>query len=111
TDNILPRGKEYLEAYRIDDLLHAAVNSRGKFIAASKPSEFAEGLDAALAAIVERQGSFSNVSANSTALDTGTRVFQANYVSGVWTGELRSLPVTVAGGAQEVNCAGTGQPA
>ena len=77
----------------IDDLLHAAVNGRGTFLSAGNPEEFAAGLKAALAAIVERTGSFSNVAANSTSLDADTRVFQARYVSGVWTGELSSYPV------------------
>lgn len=99
------------DADRIDDLLHAAVNSRGAFVAASDPDEFTNGLKAALAAIVERTGSFSNVAANSTSLDAGTRVFQANYVSGVWTGELRSQPVTIAGGVETVDCSGGTQPA
>ncbi len=94
----------------IDDLLHAAVNGRGTFLSASNPQEFSDGLSAALAAIVERTGSFSNVAANSTSLDAGSRVFQANYVSGVWTGELRSQPVSVAGGAEAVDCSGVGQP-
>ncbi|MDH7454170.1 PilC/PilY family type IV pilus protein [Luteimonas composti] len=98
-------------ATRIDDLLHAAVNSRGAFVAASDPDEFTEGLRSALAAIVERTGSFSNVAANSTSLDAGTRVFQANYVSSVWTGELRSQPVSVSGGAETVDCSGPNQPA
>jgi type IV pilus assembly protein PilY1 len=97
-------------ATRIDDLLHAAVNSRGSFVAASDPDEFTNGLKAALAAIVERTGSFSNVAANSTAIDTGTRVFQANYVSSVWTGELRSQPVAIPSGVQSVDCSGAGQP-
>lgn len=98
-------------APRIDDLLHAAVNSRGRFIAASNPTEFANGLEAALAAIEERTGSFSNVAANSTSLDAGTRVFQANFVSGVWTGELRSQPVTLAGGVAAVDCSSATPPA
>lgn len=95
----------------IDDLLHAAVNGRGTFLSASNPEEFANGLRAALAAIVERTGSFSNVAANSTTLDTGSRVFQANYVSGVWVGELKSQPITLEGGVQSVDCSLTGQPA
>lgn len=98
-------------ASRIDDLLHAAVNSRGAFVAASDPDEFTNGLKAALATIVERTGSFSNVAANSTSLGTGARVFQANYVSSVWTGELRSQPVSVGGGAEAVDCSGPNQPA
>ncbi|MGV8931272.1 MAG: pilus assembly protein [Luteimonas sp.] len=75
------------DADRIDDLLHAAVNGHGTFLAASDPEAFAAGLKAALATITERTGSFSNVSANSTRIDTETKVFQATYVSGVWTGE------------------------
>src|SRR5690606_19574863 len=34
-----------------------------------------------------------------------------NYVSGVWTGELRSQPVTIAGGVETVDCSGGTQPA
>lgn len=98
-------------ATRIDDLLHAAVNSRGAFVGASDPDEFTEGLKAALAAIVERTGSFSNVASNSTAIDTGTRVFQANYISSIWTGELRSQPVSLTGGVASVDCSGSSQPA
>lgn len=106
-----PNPMDKADADRIDDLLHAAVNSRGAFVAASDPDAFTNGLKAALAAIVERTGSFSNVAANSTSLDAGTRVFQANYVSGVWTGELRSQPVTIAGGVETVDCSGRTQPA
>jgi type IV pilus assembly protein PilY1 len=98
------------DADRIDDLWHAAVNSKGRFVAASDPQAFSQGLQSALAAIVERTGSFSNVAANSTTLDAGSRVYQANYVSSVWTGELRSQPVTVAGGVQAVDCSGAAQP-
>ncbi len=94
----------------IDDLLHAAVNGRGTFLSAGNPEEFADGLKAALAAIVERTGSFSNVAANSTALDAGSRVFQANYVSGVWVGEMRSQPVSLAG-VEAVDCSLPSQPA
>jgi len=79
---------------RIDDLLHAAVNGRGQFVSAADPQAFADGLSAALAAITERTGSFSNVGANSTSVDGGTRVYQASYISGVWTGELAAFPVT-----------------
>lgn len=89
-------------ASRIDDLLHAAVNSRGTFVAASDPDEFTRGLRAALAAIVERTGSFANVSANSTALDTDTQLFQASYVSGVWTGDLVARSVDDGGGVGAV---------
>lgn len=89
-----PNPNDAEDGDRIDDLLHAAVNGRGQFVSAADPQAFADGLSAALAAITERTGSFSNVGANSTSVDGGTRVYQASYISGVWTGELAAFPVT-----------------
>lgn len=75
----------------IDDLLHAAVNSRGTFVSASSPKAFSDGLTAALAKIDERTSSFSNVGASdSTQLNAGTRIFTGSYVAGRWTGLLRA---------------------
>jgi len=81
----------------VDDLLHAAVNGRGTYVSAGNPAAFASGLKAALAAVTERTGSFSNISANSASLSTGSMLFQASYVSGVWTGEVAAYPVTANG--------------
>jgi len=82
------------KAERIDDLLHAAVNGRGQFVAASSPAEFTAGLGLALAAIAQRTGSFSNVATNSTSLNTGSKAFSASYVSGTWTGQVVGQTVT-----------------
>lgn len=92
-----PNPNDSEDADRIDDLLHAAVNGHGSFLSAGDPAEFTSGLRSALGTITERTGSFSNVAANSTRLDTDTRVFQATYVSGVWTGELTAYGVTHSG--------------
>ena len=82
----------------IDDLLHAAVNGHGAFVAATNPSEFADGLSTALAAIAAQTSSASNVAANSVSLDTGAQVFSASYVPGVWTGSLAATPVDEVNG-------------
>lgn len=82
---------------RIDDLWHASVNGRGTFVAASSPSEFTQGLLDALKTVGERLGSASNVTANSTSFASDTRVYQASYVSGKWTGELSAYNATAAG--------------
>lgn len=82
---------------RIDDLLHASVNGHGSFVAASDPEEFTKGLRNALNAIVERTASGSNVAANTVRLDSETRIFQASYIAGKWTGELASYPISSAG--------------
>ena len=78
------------DADRIDDLLHAAVNGHGAFVSASNPSEFASGLSAALATIGQRTSSFSNVATNAASVRTGGKVFNASYVSGIWTGAVKA---------------------
>jgi type IV pilus assembly protein PilY1 len=84
-------------ATRIDDLWHAAVNGHGNFVVASDPVSFAKALSDALNTIATRLASASNVSANSTSFQTDTRVYQASYLAGKWTGELAAYPASSAG--------------
>ncbi|MHB8949294.1 MAG: pilus assembly protein [Rhodoferax sp.] len=81
----------------LDDLLHASVNSRGGFFSAADPEEFATALTNTLNDIVKRTGSASNVSTNSTSINTGSQVFQAKFESGKWNGDLDAIPVTASG--------------
>ncbi|WP_222564084.1 pilus assembly protein [Novilysobacter antarcticus] len=90
-----PTNKEDRE--RIDDLLHAAVNGHGEFVAATDPTAFAKALEKALATIGERVGSRSNVSASSTSISTETKLFQAKYLSESWSGDIIAYPVTATG--------------
>ncbi|MBE2211264.1 MAG: pilus assembly protein [Xanthomonadaceae bacterium] len=92
-----PNPNDTENSERIDDLWHAAVNGRGEFIAASNPDEFTQGLRAALGAIAQRTGSFANLATTSTSVRAGTLAFQASFVSGQWSGELKAYPVTAAG--------------
>ena len=85
----------------IDDLWHASINGHGSFVAATNPIEFAQALSDALALIAARRGSASNVATNSTSFQSDTRVFQARYWSGRWTGELAAFPATSAGVSTE----------
>jgi type IV pilus assembly protein PilY1 len=94
---------------RIDDLWHASVNGHGNFVTATNPTEFVQGLIDALATVAQRLGSASNVTANSTSFQTDTRVYQASYVSGKWTGELAAYEVSAAG-ISTVDADGDGIP-
>ena len=94
---------------RIDDLWHAAVNGRGNFVSASNSQQFAQGLSDALATVAARLGSASNVTANSTSFQSDTRIYQASYVSGKWTGELAAYEVSAAG-ISTVDANGDGNP-
>ena len=74
--NALPSGSESWpnptasDAAKIDDLWHAAVNSRGDFFSAADPNTFADALSNTLSTIIARTGSASAVAANSNSLMT-----------------------------------------
>jgi type IV pilus assembly protein PilY1 len=76
---------------KIDDLLHASVNSRGGFFSASEPDVFANELSGVLQTIAnESKSSASSVAANSTRLDSGTLVYQASFNSLEWSGRIQA---------------------
>jgi type IV pilus assembly protein PilY1 len=81
----------------VDDLRHAAFNSRGSFLNANNAKEFADGITDALTRIGERRGSASNVLANSTSISTDSFIYQATYTAGTWHGELLAYPISKAG--------------
>lgn len=77
----------------IDDLWHAAVNSRGGFFSASDPEEFADQLSSSLSQIIGRTGSAAAIATNSTRLNADTYVYQARFDSKDWHGELLGFKV------------------
>lgn len=81
------------DAAKIDDLLHAALNSRGQFFSAGDPNTFASALAATLATINARTSSAATVSSNSTRLSTNTLVFQALFDSGDWSGDMKAFEI------------------
>ncbi len=92
-----PAPASWQAAYNIDDLWHAAVNSRGDFFSASDPEKFAQGLSASLATISGRSGSASSIALNSTSLRAGSSVYQARFNSADWSGQLLSIPILSTG--------------
>jgi len=77
----------------VDDLWHATINGRGLLLNARTPTEISEKLTAVLRDIVERKGSAASASVNSGSINSETRVFQARFNSGNWSGELLSWGV------------------
>ncbi|NEX21426.1 pilus assembly protein PilY [Thiorhodococcus mannitoliphagus] len=74
---------------RIDDLLHAALNSRGRFFSAQNPDQFAKDLSDVLEDIVDRtSSSAAAVASNSTKIGTDTLIYQAKFDSTDWSGKL-----------------------
>lgn len=87
---------------KIDDLLHAGINSRGGFFSAADPETFATELSGVLDAIVSRVESSATASAASTAvLQSDTMLYTAGFRSGDWSGMMLAhtiLPGGVLGG-------------
>ncbi|ROO25521.1 hypothetical protein SAHL_14355 [Salinisphaera orenii YIM 95161] len=72
----------------IDDLWHAAINSRGALLNAASPQEIATRFTAALSQILGRGETLTNATGDSRALTTDSRVFQTRYRTTDWSGDL-----------------------
>lgn len=81
----------------VDDLRHAAYNGRGQFLSAKNPDDLATALQDAIGSIGDRTGSSASVAVNSRSLNTNTRLYQARFTSGEWSGDLRALAVNASG--------------
>jgi Tfp pilus tip-associated adhesin PilY1 len=86
---------------KIDDVWHAAVNARGKFLNASNPKELVQALQDIMMDIELRIYSAAGVSINGDKLyqklDPDILMFQSSYSSDGWTGDVRAYkldPVT-----------------
>lgn len=73
---------------KIDDLLHAGVNSRGGFFSAADPDTFAAELRNVLRDIVNRTQAATGGASSSARLEEGGDFYIADFDSGTWTGEL-----------------------
>ncbi|WP_423820885.1 PilC/PilY family type IV pilus protein [Salinisphaera sp. SPP-AMP-43] len=72
----------------IDDLWHAAINSRGALLNAASPQELASKFSAALNQILGRGESLANAASNSTSLTRDAVIYQTRYQTGPWRGDL-----------------------
>ncbi len=77
----------------VDDLWHAAINSRGRYFSARSPEQLITGFEQVIHAIVERKGSASAVATTSSRYEVGTNLFQAIYDPNDWSGELLAKDV------------------
>ncbi len=73
---------------KIDDLWHAAYNSKGYFVSAQSPEAVVDALAVALSEIADRVGSSASVATNTGSLKADSAIFQARFDSTDWRGEL-----------------------
>ncbi|WP_281915581.1 pilus assembly protein [Caldimonas thermodepolymerans] len=84
-------------ATTVDDLWHAAVNSRGRYLSARDPAEFASALTSILEEIAEREASEGGVAAAAATLQAGNRKYVPTYRTGSWTGNLTAYELDANG--------------
>ncbi|HEU4622774.1 MAG TPA: PilC/PilY family type IV pilus protein [Burkholderiaceae bacterium] len=74
--------------HQVDDLYHATINGRGLMLRASDAVELQTKLAEIVNRAIGKETSSNAVIANSTILKSGSAIFQANYQSDGWTGDL-----------------------
>ena len=79
------------------DLWHAAIDSRGQFFSADSPQAVATAFNSIVSRIQGRVGSSSAIAVNSTRLDSNTFIYQAQFNSANWTGEVLAFAINSNG--------------
>lgn len=99
-----PQPTDSNPATKLDDLWHAAINSRGQYFSAAKPQEFADALTTALRDIASRgANNLATVSTNTNFLRQGARIYSASFLSNSWTGDLQAKSVNLSTGLIDPN--------
>ncbi|MCY1164615.1 MAG: PilC/PilY family type IV pilus protein [Pseudomonadota bacterium] len=76
---------------KVDDLWHAAVNSRGLSLSAADQQAYANALRAVISNIDERNGSDAGVAVSGRFLSSTSRKYVPEYRTNAWTGELSAV--------------------
>ena len=88
---------------KIDDMWHAAYNSKGTFISAKTPREVTKGLEDALGNIEARIASAAAVALSAGSIGNDTKIFQAQFDSVDWHGKLYAKGLDSDGTIQAEN--------
>jgi Tfp pilus tip-associated adhesin PilY1 len=84
-------------AYKIDDVLHAAINGRGQYLNASNPRQLQSALESAFLEFTQAASSTSSAAFNSTSLEEGTLLYRGFYDLRYNIGELTATRVATDG--------------
>lgn len=89
------------QGQRIDDLWHAAINSRGRYFSAANPNDLVSAFTAIVNDVVDRISSASSVALNSGSISSNSFLYQARFNSGFWGGQLLAHPINPTTGQIE----------
>jgi len=79
---------------KIDDMRHAAFNSRGKFLNASNPQELIDRLNAVISDIDTRSATSTAAAFSTSEVSTDTQVFLTEFDTQGWWGDLKAYNFT-----------------
>ena len=79
------------------DLWHAAIDSRGEFFSADTPQDVTLAFNSLITRIQGRIGSSSAIAVNSTKLDSNTLIYQAQFNSNDWSGDVLAFSINTNG--------------
>ncbi len=98
-DGLLADTKDWNFGDKVDDLWHAAINSRGQYLSAKNPDDLVNAFGSALDAVLARTSSGAAVALSSGSLEAGSRLFQGRFNSGTWTGQVLAFDLNTSTGA------------
>jgi type IV pilus assembly protein PilY1 len=84
-------------AEKIDDMWHAALNSRGQFFAASNPGELIEALQKIIASVIAQNSSSTPASVSLPILTGGNSAYLGGYDTSDWSGSFKRYQLDGAG--------------
>ena len=88
---------DFTDNEKIDDVWHAAFNSKGYFVSAQSTDGVAAAISDALLEIADRVGSAASVATNTGSLNAGSKLFQARFDSSDWKGQLLAFQINLDG--------------
>lgn len=87
---------------KVDDLWHAALNSRGLSLSAADSKEYSDAIKSIIINIDERNGSDAGVALSGRRLTSTSRKYVPEYRSNSWTGELTATTLDSSGSSGSV---------
>ena len=78
---------------KIDDMWHAAVNSRGKFFISNNPAELAQALIDIVSSITARRATATAATVSLPIVTASTEAFKASFDTADWSGTLAKFSV------------------
>ncbi|MES2951950.1 MAG: PilC/PilY family type IV pilus protein [Pseudomonadota bacterium] len=81
----------------VDDLWHAALNSRGQYFSVKDPQEMATAIRTALASATAEKGSTAGIAAASTTLTGTNRKYKLDFYPGNWNGDVTAYKLNALG--------------